>query len=77
MLRTKTSGPSKKNRELPLVISAEAYVEDSRWLKVGFELWKRIAEFPRGYFLPRGSPDGEQVIKKFAGYDEAAAAGQA
>ena len=77
MIRTKTSGPAKKHRELPLVISAEAYVEDPRWLETGFRLWKEIADFPRDYFLPRGEPDGSRVVKKFAAYDEAAAAGQA
>ena len=36
--RTKTSGPNRRIKEMPLCVSEAAFFENPAWLKVGFEL---------------------------------------
>ena len=45
--RTKTSGPNRRIKEMPLCVSEAAFFENPAWLKVGFELlhgslWPRL-----------------------------------
>ena len=44
--RTKTSGPNRRVRELPVAISEHAYFVKSSWLKEGFNLLKEHAGLP-------------------------------
>jgi hypothetical protein len=73
--KTKTTGPSKRVRELPLHISKQAYVRFGSWLRVGFDLWLTLAPFERDYFLPRSDGSGNRSIRQMATYSDAASAG--
>ena len=75
LTRTKTTGASRRVKELPAVVGRECYLKDPRWLEVGFRLWARMAPFARDYFLPRGTPDAKGAVPRLARYPEAAAAG--
>jgi len=56
--RTKTSGPGRKARYLPLYVAIGAYLAVPNWLPVGWEIWASPEfAFKRDYFLPQ--PDGE------------------
>lgn len=50
---TKTTGPTKRVRELPVCISEHAYISSPFWLKTGFDLIKSEAAFDRDYLLPK------------------------
>ena len=54
---TKTSGPSRRVKELPVAISEHAYFL-STWLRVGFDLLRTHANYKRDYLLPRLNQDG-------------------
>ena len=73
--KTKTTGPAKRIRELPIHISRQAYVRFPSWLSVGFELWLTLAPFERDFFLPKMAAGGSQTIREMATYTDAAAAG--
>ena len=45
--RTKTSGPNRRVRELPVAISEHAFFVKSSWLKEGFNLLKEHASYKR------------------------------
>ena len=75
LTRTKTSGAARKVRELPMIVSASCYFHDQGWLRVGFDLWKKMADYPRDYLLPRGSSDSNGVVRRMATYADASAAG--
>ena len=51
--RTKTSGPSRPTKELPVAISEHAYFLRTTWLRVGFDLLRTHANYKRDYLLPR------------------------
>ena len=55
---TKTSGPSRRVKELPVAISEHAYFLRSTWLRVGFDLLRTHANYKRDYLLPRLNQDG-------------------
>ena len=69
--KTKTSGPTKRIKELPVCVSEQAFFEDPRWLETGFELLKGLASFKRDYLLPRLRDDLAGLEKKMAGYGDA------
>ena len=46
--RTKTTGASRRIKELPVCISEKAYFEDERWLGEGFNLLKSYTGYRRG-----------------------------
>ena len=56
--RTKTSGPNRRVRELPVAISEHAFFVKSSWLKEGFNLLKEHASYKRDYLMPRLKSDG-------------------
>ena len=68
--RTKTSGPSRRIKELPVAISEHAYFLRSTWLRVGFDLLRTHANYKRDYLLPRLNQDG-LLEKKRASYADA------
>ena len=58
--RTKTSGPGKKVKWLPIFVDAAASFSGVDWLTTGFRIWKSAdMDFPRDYFLPLPSADWE------------------
>ena len=68
--RTKTSGPSRRIKELPVAISEDAYFLRSTWLGVGFDLPGTHANYKQDYLLPRLNQDG-LLEKKPASYADA------
>ena len=68
--RTKTSGPNRRVRELPVAISEHAFFVKSSWLKEGFNLLKEHASYKRDYLMPRLRSDGG-LEPKPAGYADA------
>ena len=51
--RTKTSGPGKKVRHLPIFLGRSAFFMGAQWLAVGLQLWQTTpSAFDRDYFLP-------------------------
>ena len=68
--RTKTSGPNRRVRELPVAISEYAFFVRSGWLREGFSLLKQHASYKRDYLMPRLKADGA-LEPKPAGYADA------
>ena len=56
--RTKTSGPNRRVRELPVAISEYAFLPRRSWLQEGFSLLKQHANYKRDYLMPRLKADG-------------------
>ena len=67
--RTKTSGPGKRMRFLPIFISAHAFVMNPSWLTDGWALWcSPDMQFKRDYFLPLPNADESGVRHVMADY---------
>ena len=73
--KTKTTGPSRRVRELPIHICRSAFIRFASWLKIGFDIWQEIAPFERDFFLPRSTADGEEATTRMAEFSDAAASG--
>ena len=71
--RTKTSGPNRRIKEMPLCVSEAAFFENPDWLKIGFELLQWLATFSRDYLLPKLKPDFAVFEKKMAEYADVVA----
>ena len=71
--RTKTSGPTRRIKEMPLCVSEAAFFENTAWLKVGFELLQWLATFSRDYLLPKLKPNFAVFEKKMAEYADVVA----
>ena len=56
--RTKTTGPAKRVKTLPMCAPTEAAVSGADWLNVGYTLWKKAVDFERDFFMPRVVPTG-------------------
>ena len=54
MKRTKTTGAGKRVKDLPFHIGRDAWIDDSSWLKAGWEI-ARSAVLREGLLLPAGS----------------------
>merc|ERR1712051_711611 len=52
LLRTKTTGPGKKVRELPVFIPVQAGFTGLPWLKDGYDLWSDMIREDADYFIP-------------------------
>ena len=71
MLReTKTFGPTKQVKELPVCVTEKAFFANPDWLKVGFDLLKSYVCYPRDCLVPRLKSDGE-LGRSIAGYGDA------
>ena len=64
--RTKTSGPNRRVRELPVAISEYAFFVRSGWLREGFSLLKQHASYKRDYLMPRLKADVEPKPANYA-----------
>ena len=71
--QTKTSGPNRRIKEMPLCVSEAAFFENPDWLKIGFELLQWLATFSRDYLLPKLKPDFAVFEKKMAEYADVVA----
>ena len=57
--QTKTSGPTKQVKELPVCVSEKAFFANPDWLKAGFDPLKGYVSYPRDYLIPRLKSNGE------------------
>jgi hypothetical protein len=74
--RTKTSGPTKRVKELPVCISADLSITDSPWLATGLALIKALGDEHRDHFLPNFSADWTSGKPGRLSYSNSAALGQ-
>ena len=68
--QTKTSGPTKQAKELPVCVREKAFFARPAWLKVGFELLKSYVCYPRDYLIPKLKSNGE-LSRSMASYGDA------
>ena len=54
--RTKTSGPNRQVKELPVCVSERAYFAKPAWIKTGFDLLQFHVRYKRDYLMPRLKP---------------------
>ena len=72
--RTKTTGPGKRVRHLPIFICRSAYLLAPGWLEKGFEIWQSADfAFDRDYFLPLPSADWESTRHVMADFADSTA----
>jgi len=65
--RTKTSGPGRKTRWLPVFVSPKAFVVYKDWLAAGWEVWQGDGfNFARDYFQPQPMGNWEGVVRREA-----------
>jgi hypothetical protein len=76
--KTKTSGPGKKHRWLPIFVDVHCSVTGKQWLRTGYNLWQQDGMmFNRDYFLPLPSEDYQGCLRRMARYSDASAMGKA
>ena len=67
--RTKTTGPGKRVRHLPIFIAASVGFMSSTWLEQGLKLWlSESMSFERDFFLPMPNSDWSGVRRGMANY---------
>eukprot|EP00438_Fugacium_kawagutii_P004233 Skav224105 [mRNA] locus=scaffold3077:22397:23920:- [translate_table: standard] len=72
--RTKTTGPGKWIRHLPIFVSRSAYLFAAGWLEEGLAIWRSPEfSFDRDYFLPMPSADWASVRSVMADFADTAA----
>ena len=49
--RTKTSGPNRQVKELPVCVSERAYFAKPAWIKTGFDLLQFRVRYKRDYLM--------------------------
>ena len=72
--KTKTTGAGKRVRELPLYIGEDAYVSESSWLEIGYNLVKRTWREDGDFVFNEGALDSGQTGTGPMKYYEASAA---
>lgn len=70
--KTKTTGAGKRVRELPLYISEEAYVSESAWLEIGYNLVKRTWRDEGEYVFNEGAFMGQTGVGPMKYYEASA-----
>ena len=79
--RTKTTGAGKKVEIQHVFISVEAWLEEPRWLGVGYQLWKTMSEeaglFNRDFMLALPNYEGTGLIGAMGKYYHASQMSQA
>ena len=68
--RTKTSGATKRVKQLQVCVSERSFLEQSGWIATGFNLLRSSAGYKRDYLLPKLTEDGG-LGKKMASYADA------
>ena len=73
--QSKTSGPGKRMRELPVVVSRSCKLCCTQWLSVGFDLMKELLPGDKiDFMIPRGTMKGLSSTHIPASYSDASAA---
>eukprot|EP00435_Cladocopium_sp_Y103_P034677 s3830_g9.t1 len=69
--RTKVSGPGKKNKVLPFMVSCKVSITGLPWLRVGMTIMEEHYWYPRDYLVP-SYPDGLEALdaKRPASYED-------
>ena len=77
LVRTKTTGPGKKVKLVKVFVSKAAYLQESSWLQVGWDLWKQMSTEAaiehRDYLLPYPNGSLEGCLPRMANYAAASA----
>ena len=68
--RTKTSGPNRQVKELPVCVSEKAYFAKPTWIKTGFDLLQCHVLYKRDYLVPRLKGNGA-LDNRMASYADA------
>eukprot|EP00435_Cladocopium_sp_Y103_P052661 s658_g16.t1 len=66
LVRTKTTGPGKQVREVPIFVSRRISLSGLDWLRCGYDIWKGLGFENRDYFVPSTNSAMDRVIGKFA-----------
>ena len=68
LVRTKTTGPGKKVREVPIYVKQTATLAGTSWLCTGFDIWERYKTwYPTNIFLMRPQANWNDPIRKYMG----------
>ena len=70
LYETKTSGPERRQVELPIAITEDSWICNRDWLSVGWRLLRTHADFERDFLLPALSDDFSYFRKRMASYSE-------
>ena len=70
LYETKTSGPERRQVELPIAITEDSWICNRDWLGVGWRLLREHAAFERDFLLPALSDDFSYFRKRMASYSE-------
>ena len=73
LMRTKTSGAGKRNKELPVALWVNVTVLGNPWVSYWLQLLRSVQDGPRDYLLQRSSGDGCTPINKMLRYADSAA----
>eukprot|EP00969_Alexandrium_andersonii_P051554 2264568-Alexandrium_andersonii.AAC.1 len=69
--RTKTSGPGRRIRWLPVHVARDAYYAHPGWLEAGFRIWQAGPyAFTRDYFAPVADEAFRQPCQRPATYQD-------
>ena len=66
LMRTKTTGPGKKVKELMVFVPVEASITGVDWLRAGYDLWQELAPKDVDFFIPRMAGDMDTFTTKVA-----------
>ena len=72
LMRTKTTGPGKQVREVPIYISRRVSVTGLDWLRIGFEIWQGFDFAQRDYFVFCSKKDFSATSVRFASSEKIA-----
>lgn len=70
--KTKTTGPGKQVREVPIFIARNVAISGNDWLPVGWRLWNSFGLLDRDYFVFAASQGLEKPILKYASVEKIA-----
>ena len=70
---SKTSGPDRRQVELPIAITEDSWLYERDWLQVGWKLLMDAAPFDRDYLIPALHPDFGAFRRRMASYSEISA----
>eukprot|EP00435_Cladocopium_sp_Y103_P056456 s739_g19.t1 len=72
LVRTKTTGPGKNVKEVPIFISRKISFTGVDWMRCGYDLWKSFGHLGRDYFAMATTSAMEFPLNKFAPVEKAA-----
>ena len=76
LMRTKTTGPGKQVKTVPIFVDRCCWIADPRWIDEGADLWDSDDfNFGRDYFVPVPTADYMSVQHKMADYSSFSAMG--